>query len=110
VAAVEAGDHAGGNTEQHGNADRYEADIERDARSKQDAREHVAPQLVGAHEVVTTRFEKSPRDLRGRVGRRQQRGEDRNHDHRDDDHQANQPDRILSQHPLVHAYVMRGSR
>ena len=73
-----------------GDADRDHADFERDARAEDDAREHVAPQIVRAEQMLRgRRLGEREIILRVRVVRREQRGEERTED---DDCEDAKPD------------------
>ena len=77
-----------------GDRDRDCADIERDLRPVDDARERVAADLVGAHRVGPARIREPIRDELVRVGLPDEPAEHGDEDVEDDDARADQADRI----------------
>ena len=88
LAAVEARPEPDRPADEHGDERRCEADDERDARARDDEREHVRPTVVGAEPVGARRRLVDGAGLLPRVVRLEERREDRDEDEEDEDGEA----------------------
>jgi hypothetical protein len=88
-AAEVAGDKADRHGDDHREQRGEDAGLERRAGAVDDAREHVAPEVVGAHDVAPRRPLEHRAEVRvGRVVRRDERGEQRDEDEQRRDGEA----------------------